>query len=87
MKTVYQLAKLSRRIPRVISRYTYKLMKPGLTEKQVKEYQLRVFMAGQANQLLKREMVKRRIGLPAIRNTVSPAVAKRAALRDLALAA
>jgi hypothetical protein len=68
-KTVYQLAKLSRRLPRLVSRLSLRLQKKGLPQPEVQRTMARIVGCHQALELLKQECKNRRIGLPGLRDT------------------
>jgi hypothetical protein len=67
MKTIYQLAKLSRRLPRLITKTTKKLVSgkshgEKLSDKQLANCRSVIAGAHMANDLLKQEVKARRIG-------------------------
>jgi len=68
MKNVYQLAKLSRRIPRLVTRISKRLQKKGLTENEVASLRNRMAGCGSLLILLQRECTARNIGGPAKRD-------------------
>lgn len=68
MKNITQLAKLARRIPRVVRRSMQKLAKKGLSDNEVKFYRGRIVAASVAKQLLDQELIRRNIGGTPFRN-------------------
>jgi len=67
-KTIHQLAKLSRRIPRVRNRCNHKLRyAKGLSDAEVAGYRARLALLPRVEAMLKQELAVRRIGQPGIR--------------------
>jgi len=67
MKNIFQLKKASKRLPRLVTRFTKRLVKgkshgEKLTDGQVRGLQARIAAAGAAYRLLGHELASRRIG-------------------------